>query len=76
MGNVFPPNKDIHEVYDLKGSIVGRSIPEEEAKNNPRAVMKDLNWLDRGRKLHLGPDKMKLFIEQMEKDCDVCFFKE
>ncbi|KAI8926712.1 hypothetical protein BC831DRAFT_455183 [Entophlyctis helioformis] len=68
MGNVFPPNKDIHETYDLKGSIVGRSIPDEEARKNPRAVMKDLNWLDRGRKILLGPEKRKLLIEQLERD--------
>ncbi|KAL2919859.1 Phosphatidylinositol-4-phosphate 5-kinase [Polyrhizophydium stewartii] len=68
MGNVFPPNKDIHETYDLKGSIVGRSIPEEKARSNPRAVMKDLNWLERNRKLLLGPEKRKLLIEQMERD--------
>ncbi|KAL5032172.1 hypothetical protein BDV3_000763 [Batrachochytrium dendrobatidis] len=69
MGNVFPPNKDIHEVYDLKGSIVGRSISEEEACKNPRAVMKDLNWLDRSRKMLLGTEKRRLLIEQIERDC-------
>ncbi|KAI8913415.1 hypothetical protein EDD86DRAFT_268912, partial [Gorgonomyces haynaldii] len=68
MGNVFPSNKDIHEVYDLKGSLIGRSIPEEEASKNPRAVMKDLNWLDRSKKLHFGPEKRPLFITQMERD--------
>ncbi|KAJ1342827.1 hypothetical protein BSLG_002646 [Batrachochytrium salamandrivorans] len=68
MGNVFPPNKDIHEVYDLKGSEVGRSIPEEEARKNPRAVMKDLNWIERGRKLLLGTEKRRLLVEQMERD--------
>ncbi|KAJ3210425.1 Phosphatidylinositol-4-phosphate 5-kinase [Dinochytrium kinnereticum] len=68
MGNVFPPNKDIHETYDLKGSSVGRVISEEEEKKNPRAVLKDMNWLQRGRKLRLGPEKERQFVEQMEKD--------
>ncbi|KAI8892482.1 hypothetical protein BC833DRAFT_532808 [Globomyces pollinis-pini] len=68
MGNVFPPNKDIHEVYDLKGSLLGRSIPDEEAKNNPRAVMKDLNWLARKRQIKLGPEKRALFETQMDVD--------
>ncbi|KAJ3361319.1 Phosphatidylinositol-4-phosphate 5-kinase [Kappamyces sp. JEL0680] len=72
MGNVFPANKDIHEVFDLKGSSLGRSIPDEEARSNPRAVMKDLNWLDRGKKLHLGPEKRALLEKQMEADVAVC----
>ncbi|KAJ3148788.1 Phosphatidylinositol-4-phosphate 5-kinase [Geranomyces michiganensis] len=68
MLNVFPPNKDIHEMYDLKGSTVGREFPEELAKDDPRAVLKDLNWMARGRKLRLGPTKSTLLIEQLEKD--------
>ncbi|KAJ3120861.1 Phosphatidylinositol-4-phosphate 5-kinase [Nowakowskiella sp. JEL0407] len=68
MGNVFPSNKDIHEVYDLKGSTVGRSIPEEEARKNPRAVMKDLNWINRNKKLYLGEEKKSKLVEQMELD--------
>ncbi|KAJ3178212.1 Phosphatidylinositol-4-phosphate 5-kinase [Geranomyces variabilis] len=68
MLNVFPPNKDIHEMYDLKGSTVGREFPEELAKDDPRAVLKDLNWMARGRKLRLGPAKSTLLIEQLEKD--------
>ncbi|KAI8801365.1 hypothetical protein BJ742DRAFT_744620 [Cladochytrium replicatum] len=70
MGNVFPANKDIHEVYDLKGSTVGRSIPEEEARSNPRAVMKDLNWMSRHRKMILGPTKKNILTEQMRADVD------
>ncbi|CAO3652556.1 unnamed protein product [Mucor hiemalis] len=68
MGNVLPPNKDIHETYDLKGSTIGRFLPEEEIKKNPYAVMKDLNWEKRGNKLQLGPQKRKLFITQLLRD--------
>ncbi|KAJ3088454.1 Phosphatidylinositol-4-phosphate 5-kinase, partial [Quaeritorhiza haematococci] len=68
MTNVFPPNKDIHEVYDLKGSTFGRLFPEEEAHGNPRAVLKDMNWLSREKTLQLGPAKQKLFVDQLEKD--------
>ncbi|KAJ3016425.1 Phosphatidylinositol-4-phosphate 5-kinase [Thoreauomyces humboldtii] len=68
MLNVFPPNKDIHEMYDLKGSTVGREFPEDEAKDDPRAVLKDLNWMHRNRKLQLGPQKSQLFVEQLERD--------
>ncbi|KAI9140810.1 SAICAR synthase-like protein [Paraphysoderma sedebokerense] len=70
MTNVFPSNKDIHEIYDLKGSSVGRFISEEEAKGNPKAVLKDINWMNRQRKLELGPEKRKAIIEQLEKDVE------
>ncbi|KND03212.1 1-phosphatidylinositol-4-phosphate 5-kinase [Spizellomyces punctatus DAOM BR117] len=70
MGNVFPPNKDIHEMYDLKGSTVGREYPEELAKDDPRAVLKDLNWMHRKKKLDLGPQKRQLLVEQLERDVE------
>ncbi|GAA5806688.1 hypothetical protein MFLAVUS_000036 [Mucor flavus] len=68
MSNVFPPSKDIHETYDLKGSTLGRLLPEEEILKNPYAVMKDLNWEKRQRKLKLGPQKRKMFISQLVRD--------
>ncbi|KAJ3090041.1 Phosphatidylinositol-4-phosphate 5-kinase [Quaeritorhiza haematococci] len=70
MGNVFPPNKDMHEIYDLKGSTVGRFYSEEKAMNNPLAVLKDLNWVGRKQELCLGPEKRGLFVKQMEKDVE------
>lgn len=66
MGNVFPPNRDIHETYDLKGSTVGRY--SEPKPDGTMRVMKDLNFLERHKKLRLGPEKRKLFLEQIEKD--------
>ncbi|ORY97082.1 hypothetical protein BCR41DRAFT_314706 [Lobosporangium transversale] len=71
MGNVFPPNRDIHETYDLKGSTLGRAISDEELNNNPRATQKDLNWVNRNRKLELGPEKRHLFVEQMKRDVEL-----
>ncbi|GAA5796833.1 hypothetical protein HPULCUR_002211 [Helicostylum pulchrum] len=68
MSNVFPTSKDIHETYDLKGSTLGRLLPEEEILKNPYAVMKDLNWVKRDRKLKLGPQKRKMFIGQLVRD--------
>ncbi|KAI9184666.1 Phosphatidylinositol-4-phosphate 5-kinase [Blastocladiella emersonii ATCC 22665] len=69
MANVFPPNYDIHLTFDLKGSTIGREIsPEEMARKGKRAVLKDLNWLKMNRQLMLGPDKAKLFTDQLEKD--------
>ncbi|KAF2737973.1 SAICAR synthase-like protein [Polyplosphaeria fusca] len=68
MNNLFPPHRDIHRTFDLKGSTIGRDFKEEELENNPRATLKDLNWLRRNLHLEFGPTKKKAFIEQMQKD--------
>ena len=68
MNNLFPPHRDIHRTFDLKGSTVGRDFHEEELEKNPRATLKDLNWLRRNLHLEFGPTKKEAFIEQMEKD--------
>ncbi|ORY05249.1 SAICAR synthase-like protein [Basidiobolus meristosporus CBS 931.73] len=68
MANNFPPNKDIHETYDLKGSTVGRELSDEDMKRSPHAVMKDINWEKHHRKLEIGPGKRQLFVDQMERD--------
>lgn len=70
MANVFPIHKDIHEVFDLKGSLLGRSISEEEVVKSPQAVMKDLNWLEKGKSIRLGPEKGEIFMIQLERDVD------
>jgi len=70
MNNLFPPHRDIHETYDLKGSAFGREYPEEKAKKNPRAVLKDKNWVNRGRTLELGPEKRALLSEQLRRDME------
>ncbi|KAG4300788.1 hypothetical protein PCK1_002865 [Pneumocystis canis] len=68
MNNLFPPHRDIHETFDLKGSIVGRDYKEEDLKKNPRATMKDLNWIRRNMYLSLGPKKRDIFLAQVEAD--------
>ena len=71
MNNLFPAHKDIHESYDLKGSTVGRLYPEERARENPRQVLKDLNWINRGKELELGPEKRALLTEQLRRDSEL-----
>lgn len=68
MNNLFPPHRDIHRTFDLKGSTIGRDFREEDLEKNPRATLKDLNWLRRDLHLELGPTKKNAFIEQMQKD--------
>ncbi len=69
MGNIFPPHKDIHETYDLKGSSLGRFITPEESANKHLATLKDLNWLQQKRKLKLGPEKATMLMNQLRADC-------
>ncbi|KAJ4300714.1 Phosphatidylinositol-4-phosphate 5-kinase [Kalmusia sp. IMI 367209] len=68
MNNLFPPHRDIHRTFDLKGSTIGRDFQEEGLEANPRATLKDLNWLRRNLHLEFGPTKKKAFVEQMQRD--------
>lgn len=71
MNNLFPPHKDIHETYDLKGSTVGRLYPEEVAiQKQNKVTLKDLNWINRGKRLELGPEKRALLTEQLKRDAE------
>lgn len=67
MNNLFPPHRDIHEMYDLKGSTVQR----EQLKKTKGAVLKDTNWIKRGRWIELGPEKRSLFENQLKADVEL-----
>lgn len=71
MNNLFPPHRDIHRTFDLKGSTIGRDFREEDLEKNPRATLKDLNWLRRNLHLEFGPDKKEAFIAQMQRDVEL-----
>lgn len=68
MNNLFPPHRDIHQTFDLKGSTIGRDFREEELSVNPRATLKDLNWLRRDYHLEFDPDIKQKFLEQLQQD--------
>lgn len=68
MNNLFPPHRDIHHTFDLKGSTIGRDFKEEDLEHNPRATLKDLNWLRRNYHFEFGQRKKDLFVEQMKRD--------
>jgi hypothetical protein len=68
MNNLFPPHRDIHNTFDLKGSTVGRDFREHDLDRNPRATLKDLNWRRRSMNIELGPANRLVFIEQMKRD--------
>ncbi|KAL9050881.1 MAG: hypothetical protein Q9162_006356 [Coniocarpon cinnabarinum] len=68
MNNLFPPHLDIHRMFDLKGSLLGRDFNEEDIEKRPRATLKDMNWIRRNMHLELGPQKKQAFVEQMQRD--------
>ena len=68
MNNLFPPHRDIHQMFDLKGSTIGREYKEERLVENPRATLKDLNWLRRNLHLEFGGQMKEVFVEQMHRD--------
>ena len=68
MNNLFPPHRDIHHMFDLKGSTIGRDFREEDVEKNPRATLKDLNWMRRDRRLELGPMKRDVLLAQLRRD--------
>lgn len=68
MNNLFPPHRDIHQTFDLKGSTIGRDFKEENLASNPRATLKDLNWLRRDMHLEFDQRLREIFIEQLQRD--------
>lgn len=71
MNNLFPPHRDVHKTFDLKGSTIGRETKEEDLATQPRSTLKDLNWIRRNLHLELGPTKKEAFMKQMERDVDL-----
>lgn len=68
MNNLFPPHRDIHFKYDLKGSTWGRKTKYGKDTDLSHLTLKDLNWLERHDSIKFGPAKKKLFIQQLESD--------
>ncbi|KAL4786439.1 hypothetical protein BJX76DRAFT_118338 [Aspergillus varians] len=71
MNNLFPPHRDIHSTFDLKGSMIGREVSEDYIKDHPRSTMKDLNWVRRNRQLECGPGKRDFFLAQLKRDVEL-----
>lgn len=71
MGNIFETYKKLHERYDLKGSIFGRSVSQEEKDlQKENVTYKDVDWREKQKKLYLGP-KRQDFLDQLAKDCQL-----
>jgi len=62
----FSDVDDIHSQYDLKGSTQGRRSTKAERKRG--AILKDLDWMDEGKVINIGPSRAKLFRDQLQRD--------
>ena len=56
----------IKETYDLKGSFYGRNGSEDKE-------LKDNDWVERKRKIHISPELKSIFKNQIKVDSK--FFK-
>ena len=65
MTSVFDTPAQINTIYDLKGSLIGRSATAREREGG--GVLKDNDLISDGCKLHLGAKKAA-FMAQLEKD--------
>lgn len=68
MNNLFPPHRDIHLRFDLKGSTWGRYTRQSDEGHDKNKPLKDLNWLELHQEIKFGPNKRKVFFDQLDKD--------
>ena len=71
MNNVFNTSLKIDHRYDLKGSTLGRStkFPEGQPKDNTIAL-KDLDFLNLEKKIHIGRDFKNELVRIIRKDAE------
>ncbi|EAR82478.2 phosphatidylinositol 4-phosphate 5-kinase (macronuclear) [Tetrahymena thermophila SB210] len=70
MSNVFYTRKEIHERFDLKGSLYKRYSDNPD----PSVAKKDLNFLNQKMKVQVRPEQYHTFMEVVKKDCH--FFEQ
>ena len=68
MANIFDTDRVVHQRFDLKGSRVGRSVSENEAKK-PTVILKDLDFLAEKKAIKLGMERKKIYVTQIKADC-------
>lgn len=62
MKSVFNTEKEIHKIWDLKGSTLGRKSKRGDA------VHKDLDILDEQRKIYISKEQKYKILEQLKRD--------
>ncbi len=70
MGSVFYTRRPMDIVYDLKGSVQGRSVTQEERDNPGGCVFKDNDFLIAKEKINIGQEMSKKLTEQLEIDIE------
>eukprot|EP00300_Choanocystis_sp_HF-7_P000181 c10157_g1_i2.p1 GENE.c10157_g1_i2~~c10157_g1_i2.p1 ORF type:complete len:191 (-),score=50.66 c10157_g1_i2:64-636(-) len=68
MHNILPSHLAITERYDLKGSTFGRRTPDMD-RGRATVTLKDLDFLELGKRIIVGPDKKRVLFEQLHMDC-------
>lgn len=66
MTSVFDTPQEIHTIYDLKGSLIGRAAKKKERDNG--GVLKDMDLLTDNRKICVGSETKRLVMEQLSRD--------
>jgi 1-phosphatidylinositol-4-phosphate 5-kinase len=66
--NIIPPHRSPVELYDLKGSTLGRSAAKEQEKARDSGKLVILKDLDVRRKLSVTAEMGRLLIETLERD--------
>ncbi|KAK6201156.1 uncharacterized protein RJT21DRAFT_1110 [Scheffersomyces amazonensis] len=75
MNNLFPPFRDIHLKYDIKGSTLGRITRiDPRLTDLSKYTLKDLNFLEQHQLIKFGPEKRNIFLKQLQSD--VQFLKD
>mmetsp|Transcript_4868 Transcript_4868/g.7334 ORF Transcript_4868/g.7334 Transcript_4868/m.7334 type:complete len:286 (+) Transcript_4868:3-860(+) len=62
MKSVFNTEKEIHKIWDLKGSTLGRRAKRGDG------VHKDLDFVEEGRKICVSPETKGAIMDQMRRD--------
>ena len=75
MNNIFQVSpgidapRNMKEMYDLKGSFHNRLVTDEQKEKGVK-VMKDNNWKNSSRKMHVEDNKVPLLQSSMRSDVD------
>ena len=64
MKSVFNTEKEIHKIWDLKGSTLGRRAKRGDG------VHKDLDFVDEGRNICVSPETKEAIMDQIKNDAD------
>jgi len=59
-----------HEVYDLKGSTINRSVPEQFRTGSCLVAMKDMDFKQNNRAIVVGKYTKSLLLRQVEEDVE------